>query len=239
MRNNPFIHADNVARQRIAEISPFYGTVVSKPSSTTLTVTPIGQTSTVTVDASPDFVTSASVADIIVCMPLSGAIFALANRSLSGSASSAPRWISATDFVDSTAVPNYGPTGTGGMPRWAFDAATPEGVSASIWVPVTGLSWTPTIYFSPPNTNSGNIVFQLKVAVIEPDSQVDQTAEVSLSATVAAPGVTDQITTTTFAQQSLELSGYPVRIEVLRDASNGSDNYSTDIYFLGLGIEWA
>lgn len=246
-RPNPYIAAWDAAHQVAEKFAPLYGTVVAINADSTLDVSPLSNPEVYPgCRASGHVLSSVSVGDTVLIVPVEGGFFVTATVVAPSSGATAsvaePSWIGADAFTLSLATPDLAGRGSGlRMAGWALTGgAADEAITTTTWVPEAAKLWTPTIYLAPSDTGSGNVRLDLSAARVPAGEQIDQAAEVTITGTAATPGVASRMFTMTFAQQSLDLSGAPVRFGIRRNGfSDALDTYASDVWVIGLGIAWA
>ena len=241
---NPYTDSARIARRIIAERSAFRATVVSV-SGAQVEVRPDSGAASLGLCTAARHVAARAVAgDRVICMYVGGDVFVL-DFEATATPEAPALWVPAVRFIAAGGSPDLAARGSTATahekaPGWALDAASAESVVTVVELPADYANGAidVTVYLAPSGSGSGNVVLALYGAAVEASSQIDQASDFTASATIAMPGVADQRTTHTFTAVGTALNAGPLRLAVYRDAANGSDTYSADVWLIGCRVTY-
>lgn len=154
-------------------------------------------------------------------------------------------WLPSTAFRTATGSPSED-TRYNSIHCWLLDAASTEGVTTSIVLPadIVQSSVVATIYWTPTDSGSGNVIWNLETKLLSAGGilDVDTVPAGGGGSTSAAPAATDQIVAhqhdTDIFLAAAEASAKFSQICVERLGGSGSDTYGADVRFLGVLLSY-
>ena len=151
-----------------------------------------------------------------------------------------PLWIPANRMKHDAGV-NEADLGSGATRIFTlnFDQSLDEFAWDTEMLPDDWISsgFTVKVWWAPSNAGSGNVVWHVHLAQLTDGDQLTEAAG-SITATVAAPGVTDELVVSSLGATAAPIVNNLQRIVVERRGTAGADTYGVLARLIGLELEY-
>lgn len=148
------------------------------------------------------------------------------------------RWLPATEFKSQNGAPtltDYVPVGAGAttsIPAWALDADAIEQVGTSIVVPAGVTAVTYDVYWAMATATADEVVIRHMTQALAVGESASNTAGVE-TVTETVPSTALELAKKSLTPSTTISAGDLVGLAIGRAATDGSDNATGDMYFIG------